>query len=97
MFAYIIKYQDVQRRMQEELDQVVGNDQLVCVSDKTNLPFVNAVIMVRFFIRPTDVHFKVSGESPVSRQLPRIHLINNSLGNSTNRQHLASKCASKKH
>jgi hypothetical protein len=47
MIAYIICYPEVQKRMQEELDRVVGNNRLVFVSDKVNLPFVNATIMVK--------------------------------------------------
>lgn len=46
MIAYIIRYPEVQSRMQEELDRVVGSERLVSLSDKIDLPFVNATIMV---------------------------------------------------
>lgn len=47
--AFLIRHPEAQKRMQEELDQVVGNDRLVTASDKTQLPYTNAVIMVSYF------------------------------------------------
>ena len=35
---------EVQRKAQEELDRVVGTDRLPQMSDKANLPYVNAIL-----------------------------------------------------
>jgi hypothetical protein len=43
--AYIIANSDVQRRMHEELDRVIGSDRMITVSDKPQLPYTNAVVM----------------------------------------------------
>ncbi|KAI6183427.1 (pine wood nematode) hypothetical protein [Aphelenchoides bicaudatus] len=43
--AFLIRYPEAQKRMQAELDQVVGNDQMVTVSHKTQLPYTQAVVM----------------------------------------------------
>jgi hypothetical protein len=42
----MIRYPEVQRRMQQELDKVVDKDELICTSNKLELPYTNAVIMV---------------------------------------------------
>jgi hypothetical protein len=36
--------------MHKELDKVIGDDRLVTVADKLNLPYTNAVIMVGFLL-----------------------------------------------
>ncbi|XP_072039543.1 cytochrome P450 2C11-like [Amphiura filiformis] len=41
---YMLKYPDVQKRVHEEIDSVVGRDRLPKLSDKTNLPYTVAVI-----------------------------------------------------
>ncbi|XP_072014876.1 cytochrome P450 2J4-like [Amphiura filiformis] len=41
---YMLKYPDVQKRVQEEIDSVVGRDRLPKLSDKSNLPYTEAVI-----------------------------------------------------
>ncbi|KAI6227673.1 (pine wood nematode) hypothetical protein [Aphelenchoides fujianensis] len=43
--GFLIAHPDAQRRLQEELDRVVGRDRVVSVADRPNLPFTNAVIM----------------------------------------------------
>ncbi|KAI6192360.1 (pine wood nematode) hypothetical protein [Aphelenchoides bicaudatus] len=45
IIAYLIKNQDVQAKLHEELDKVIGNDRLITVADRSNLPYTNAVIM----------------------------------------------------
>jgi len=37
-------YPDVQRRAQEELDLVVGNDRLPGPEDREHLPYINAIV-----------------------------------------------------
>ncbi|XP_072015408.1 cytochrome P450 2J6-like isoform X2 [Amphiura filiformis] len=41
---YMLKYPYVQKRVQEEIDSVVGRDRLPKLSDKPNLPYTEAVI-----------------------------------------------------
>ncbi|XP_072016390.1 cytochrome P450 2D1-like [Amphiura filiformis] len=40
----MLKYPDVQKRVQEEMDSVVGRERLPKLSDKPNLPYTEAVI-----------------------------------------------------
>lgn len=42
--VYMSKYQDVQRRCQEEIDQVVGKDRQVTLEDRANLPYTDATL-----------------------------------------------------
>ncbi|UMM33197.1 hypothetical protein L5515_006762 [Caenorhabditis briggsae] len=44
IICYIMNTPGVQEKMQEELDRVVGGDRLVAMSDKNELPYMNAVI-----------------------------------------------------
>lgn len=37
-------YPEVQRKAQEEIDQVVGQDRLPNLSDRDNLPYVDALV-----------------------------------------------------
>ena len=39
----MILYPDVQRKAQEELDRVIGEDRLPGFEDRKNLPYVNAL------------------------------------------------------
>ncbi|KAH7715722.1 Protein CYP-14A3 [Aphelenchoides avenae] len=38
------RYPDVQRKAQAEIDEVVGSDRLPSIADKSNLPYLNAVV-----------------------------------------------------
>ncbi|KAI6170700.1 (pine wood nematode) hypothetical protein [Aphelenchoides bicaudatus] len=42
--AYLIVYSDEQRKLQEELDNIVGSDRLITLADRQNLPFSCAVV-----------------------------------------------------
>ena len=42
--AYLVTYPEVQARVQQELDDVIGRDHLASLQDKTSLPFVRATI-----------------------------------------------------
>lgn len=42
--AMIPTYPEVQKRAQDELDQVVGRDRLPTVEDEKNLPYCHAII-----------------------------------------------------
>ena len=37
-------YPEVQKKAQEELDNVIGNDRLPEFSDRDSLPYINAVV-----------------------------------------------------
>uniref|UniRef100_A0A914CGT4 Cytochrome P450 n=1 Tax=Acrobeloides nanus TaxID=290746 RepID=A0A914CGT4_9BILA len=40
---YMIHHQDIQQKVQEELDQVIGADRLITIEDKPYLPYTSAV------------------------------------------------------
>ena len=42
---YMVRYPEIQTRVQEELDQVVGGDRLPSMKDKADLPYTEAVVM----------------------------------------------------
>ncbi|KAF5282693.1 hypothetical protein FQA39_LY17500 [Lamprigera yunnana] len=42
---YMVKYADVQRRVQKEIDNVVGRNRWPTMQDKMNLPYTEAVLM----------------------------------------------------
>jgi cytochrome P450 family 33 len=41
----LIKNPEVQQKLHEELDKVIGGDRLVTLTDKSQLPYLNAVIV----------------------------------------------------
>uniref|UniRef100_A0A674IS12 Cytochrome P450 2D15 n=1 Tax=Terrapene triunguis TaxID=2587831 RepID=A0A674IS12_9SAUR len=41
---YMLRYPDVQRRVHEEIDKVIGRDRSPDIEDQVNLPYTNAVI-----------------------------------------------------
>lgn len=43
-FLVMCLYPEIQRRAQEELDHVVGTDQLPVMADRSRLPFINNLI-----------------------------------------------------
>uniref|UniRef100_A0A0N4ZM39 Cytochrome P450 n=1 Tax=Parastrongyloides trichosuri TaxID=131310 RepID=A0A0N4ZM39_PARTI len=43
-FVLIMKYMDVQKKLQDEIDYVVGRDRQVKLSDKINMPYMSAFI-----------------------------------------------------
>ncbi|CAJ0567346.1 unnamed protein product, partial [Mesorhabditis spiculigera] len=42
--CYVLNHPEVQDKLHEELDRVIGSDRKVTVADKNNLPYVNAVV-----------------------------------------------------
>ncbi|CAI2352594.1 unnamed protein product [Caenorhabditis sp. 36 PRJEB53466] len=42
--SYVLNSPEVQEKMHEEMDRVIGSDRLVTTADKSDLPFMNAVI-----------------------------------------------------
>ncbi|XP_070556170.1 cytochrome P450 1A1-like [Ptychodera flava] len=49
--AYLINYPDVQAKVHKEIDDVIGKDRLPLLSDKTKLPYCEAVILEVMRIR----------------------------------------------
>lgn len=43
-FVIMALFPDVQKKAQEELDRVIGNDRLPLSSDKANLPYIEAMV-----------------------------------------------------
>ena len=42
--AYLMKYPDIQRQLQDELDQVIGRERLPSLEDVTSLPLLQATV-----------------------------------------------------
>lgn len=41
----MIEHEDVQQKLHAELDDVIGSERMICVSDRQSLPYTNAVMM----------------------------------------------------
>ncbi|KAH7693662.1 CRE-CYP-33E1 protein, partial [Aphelenchoides avenae] len=44
-FVYILQAPEVQKRLHDELDRVIGSDRLITMDDRSNMHYANAVIM----------------------------------------------------
>ncbi|XP_064784391.1 cytochrome P450 1B1-like [Oncorhynchus masou masou] len=44
MLLLLVKYPNIQTRLQEQIDKVVGRDRLPCIEDKASLAYLDAVI-----------------------------------------------------
>lgn len=68
--TYLVHYPLVQARMHDELDRVIGSNRLIDMSDRSQLPYANAVVMVRaqeaIIIQG---HFRKPNESLICCQL----------------------------
>ncbi|XP_076580945.1 cytochrome P450 17A2 isoform X2 [Chaetodon auriga] len=52
ILAYLLHHPEVQERVQKELDEHVGSERPVCVSDRGRLPYLDCVINEGMRIRP---------------------------------------------
>ena len=48
----MVKYPEVQKRAQEEVDRVIGSDRLASFSDRESLPYIDAVVAEVLRLRP---------------------------------------------
>ncbi|KAG5875208.1 hypothetical protein JTB14_016986 [Gonioctena quinquepunctata] len=44
LFAFLVKEEEVQKKIQQEIDEVVGRDRLITLDDKNSMPFTQATI-----------------------------------------------------
>ena len=44
LILYLIKYPDVQRKCQEEVDRIIGEGRMAALSDRVDMPYVDATI-----------------------------------------------------
>ncbi|XP_034020066.1 steroid 17-alpha-hydroxylase/17,20 lyase [Thalassophryne amazonica] len=72
ILAYLLHHPEVQQRAQRELDEQVGGDRAVCMSDRGRLPYLDCVINEGLRIRPV---------SPVL--IPHTAVTNSSIGGHT--------------
>ena len=49
---FMVKYPEVQKRAQEEVDRVIGSDRLASFSDRESLPYIDAVVAEVLRLRP---------------------------------------------
>uniref|UniRef100_A0A0K0FST3 Cytochrome P450 18a1 (inferred by orthology to a D. melanogaster protein) n=1 Tax=Strongyloides venezuelensis TaxID=75913 RepID=A0A0K0FST3_STRVS len=55
---FVMKHIDVQKKLQDEIDEVIGRDQLVQLSDKIKMPYMNAFIYEgQLMLTLEDFHF----------------------------------------
>uniref|UniRef100_A0A7N6BRH2 Steroid 21-hydroxylase n=1 Tax=Anabas testudineus TaxID=64144 RepID=A0A7N6BRH2_ANATE len=69
ILAYLLHHPEVQDRVQRELDENVGTERVVCMSDRGRLPYLDCVINEGMRIRPV---------SPVL--IPHIAMTDSSIG-----------------
>uniref|UniRef100_A0A3Q4G9E4 Cytochrome P450, family 17, subfamily A, polypeptide 2 n=1 Tax=Neolamprologus brichardi TaxID=32507 RepID=A0A3Q4G9E4_NEOBR len=69
ILAYLLHHPEVQERVQKELDEHVGSERTVTISDRGQLPYLNSVINEGMRIRPV---------SPVL--IPHTAMTNSSIG-----------------
>ncbi|XP_045405382.1 cytochrome P450 1B1 [Lemur catta] len=75
LLLLLVRYPEVQARVQAELDQVVGRDRLPCMDDQPNLPYVMAFLYeaMRFssFVPVTIPHATTANTSILGYHIPK--------------------------
>ncbi|XP_053315751.1 cytochrome P450 1B1 [Spea bombifrons] len=75
LIFFLIRYPDIQRKMQDEVDKVIGRDRLPCVEDQQNLPYVMAFLyeLMRFssFVPVTIPHATTTDTHLMGYHIPK--------------------------
>ncbi|XP_039594349.1 cytochrome P450 1B1 [Polypterus senegalus] len=75
MFRLLVRFPDVQEKLQKEIDEVVGRNRLPCIEDQQNLPNVVAFIFetMRFssFVPITIPHATTTDTSVMGYHIPK--------------------------
>lgn len=54
VFGYLVNYPEIQQKMQQQIDEVVGQSRMPNLNDRINLPYVDAVIKETLRIEPAN-------------------------------------------
>ncbi|OCT79851.1 cytochrome P450 1B1 [Xenopus laevis] len=72
---YLIRYPEIQTKLQDELDRVIGKDRLPCIEDQPSLPYVMAFLyeLMRFssFVPITIPHATTKNTNIMGYQIPK--------------------------
>ncbi|XP_069464041.1 cytochrome P450 1B1 [Ambystoma mexicanum] len=75
LILFLVRYPDIQTKLQEEVDKVVSRDRLPCVEDQPNLPYVVAFLyeLMRFssFVPVTIPHATTTNTSVMGYHIPK--------------------------
>ncbi|XP_056423499.1 cytochrome P450 1B1 [Hyla sarda] len=72
---YLIRYPEIQKKMQQEVDKVIGRDRLPCVDDQSSLPYIMAFLheLMRFssFVPVTIPHATTQDTNLMGYNIPK--------------------------
>ncbi|XP_063297439.1 cytochrome P450 1B1 [Pelobates fuscus] len=75
LFFFLIRYPDVQKKMQKELDKIVGRGRLPCIDDQPSLPYIMAFLyeLMRFssFVPVTIPHATTKDTHLMGYHIPK--------------------------
>lgn len=75
LILFLVRYPDIQTKLQEEVDKVVSRNRLPCVEDQPNLPYVVAFLheLMRFssFVPVTIPHATTTDTSIMGYHIPK--------------------------
>ncbi|XP_042312512.1 cytochrome P450 1B1 [Sceloporus undulatus] len=75
LLVFLIRYPEVQAKLQEEIDKVIGRDRLPCAEDQPNLPYLVAFLYesMRFssFVPVTIPHFTTVDTTLMGYHIPK--------------------------
>ncbi|OCT77826.1 cytochrome P450 1B1 [Xenopus laevis] len=72
---YLIRYPEIQSKIRDELDRIIGKDRLPCIEDQPNLPYLMAFLyeLMRFssFVPVTIPHATTKDTNIMGYQIPK--------------------------
>uniref|UniRef100_A0A8C5MQV6 Cytochrome P450 family 1 subfamily B member 1 n=1 Tax=Leptobrachium leishanense TaxID=445787 RepID=A0A8C5MQV6_9ANUR len=75
LIFFLIRYTDIQKMMQEEVDRVIGRSRLPCIEDQPNLPYIMAFLyeLMRFssFVPVTIPHATTKDTHLMGYNIPK--------------------------